>query len=205
MGGIGFLLVIFIYIAGSRALVAKASTLKYKIVALLAILLIPTADAIYGRIKLHQMCEADGGLKVYQVAHDVEGYMNGWAEPDKYVVEDRGYKFAESKEKYGVCNRISMQDGQLVIEKDVKPKSKYKAYIAGQVTLNKSYWYRDAIIETYPEGEVMVRDRMYSFKGGWAERFLGGFSDAGADTVRCEMRGLNPQELVLNYLKTGDK
>lgn len=205
MGGIGFLLVIILYIVGSAALVAHIPTLKFKIVALLAVLLIPTADAVYGRIKLQQMCEADGGLKVYQVAHNVEGYMNGWAEPDKYIVEHQGYKFAESEVSKGIFNRVSMQNDILKYEDNVKPQSKYKAYIAEQVRLDQSYWYQDAVIETYPEGQVMVRDRMYSFRGGWAERFLGSFADAGTDSVRCEMRGLNSQELVLKYLKTGDK
>lgn len=205
MGGLGFLLVIILYIAGSVAMVAKAPTLKSKIVVLLAVLLIPTADAIYGRIKLNQMCESDGRLKVYQVAHNVEGYMNGWAEPDKFTVEHQGYKFEESKEVHGVCNRVSMQNGELVYEKNVKPQSKYKVYLAQRVTLNDDYWYQDDVIETYPEGKQLLRYRVIAFNGGWAEKFLGSFSDAGANSVFCEKRWPEERDLIKMVLKTGSK
>ena len=204
MGGIGFLLVIFLYIVVLVSLVAKAPTLKYKILVLLAVLLIPTADAIYGRIKLHQMCKADGGLKIYKVAHNVEGFMDQWAEPDKYVVEHKGYKFAESKEEYGLCNRVSMQNGELVFEKNVKPKSKYKAYLSdgSDIGSDKLYWRQEAVVETYPEGEVIAEIVRIGFRGGWAERFLGSFSDAGSSSVLCkETQDLDPRKLLLQISK----
>ena len=204
MGGLGFLLVIFLYIIVSAALVKKAPTLKYKIVVLLAVLLIPTADAIYGRIKLNQMCEADGGLRIYKQPHNIEGYMTDFDQADDYAVKKGIFKFSESEEHLGVCTRVSMQNGELVYEKDVKPISKYKPHFGKFVTLDGSYFYRDSIVETYPEGEVVARDRAYFFKGGWAERFLGGFADAGPDWVHCEKFSLDYMELLLT-LKAGDK
>lgn len=204
MGGIGFLLVIFLYIVGSVALVAKAPTLKYKIVALLAVLLIPTADAIYGRIKLHQMCEAEGGLRIYKQPHNIEGYMTDYDLADDFAVRKGTFKFSESEERNGVSTRVSMQNGELVYEKDVKPISKYKPHFGKFVSLDDSYFYRDSIVETYPEGEVVARDRAYFFKGGWAERFLGSFADAGPDWIRCEKPSLDYMELLLT-LKAGDK
>lgn len=204
MGGIGFLLVIILYIVGSAALVAKAPTLKYKIVVLLAVLLIPKADAIYGRMKLDQMCEADGGLKIFKQPHNIEGYMTDFDQANDYDVKNGKFKFSESEAKYGRCNRVSMQNGELVYEKDVAPISKYKNGWGETVKLDDAYEYTDAIIETYPEGEVVTRFRGYSFRGGWAERFLGSFADAGPDRVRCERRGLDPYELLLT-LKAGDK
>lgn len=204
MGGIGFLLVIILYIVGSAALVAKAPTLKYKIVVLLAVLLIPTADAVYGRMKLNQMCKADGGLKVYKQPHDMEGYMTSNEHVDDYLVKNGVFKFSESEAKHGVCTRVFMQNGELVYEKDVKPISKYKPHFGKFVTLNNSYFYQDSIVETYPEGEVAARDRAYFYKGGWAERFLGSFADAGPGWVHCEKRRLDYMELLLT-LKAGDK
>jgi hypothetical protein len=206
MGGIAFLLVIFLYFVISVALVAKAPTLNYKIVALLAVLLIPTADAIYGRIKLNQMCKADGGLKVYQVAHNVEGYMDNWAEPTKFAVEHQGYKFSESKQRLGVCDRVSMQNGELVYEKNVTPISKYFARHDTEGTANPSYWYDDTIVESYPEGKVLARNRIYIFDGGWAERFMAGFGGDSRAPVACEgARNFSTTELVELVLKRGDK
>ena len=205
MGGIGFLLVIILYIVGSAALVAKAPTLKYKIVALLAVLLIPTADAVYGRYKLNQMCKAEGGLRVYQVVHNVEGFMDNWAEPNKYAVEHQGYKFTESKERLGVCDRVSMQDGQLVFEKNVTPKSKYSARYDTKNTVDPSFWYQDTIVETYPQSEVMARNRVFIFNGGWAERFMAGFGGDSRISVTCDVPNLSTTELIKLALKTGDK
>lgn len=205
MGGLGFLLVIFLYIVVLVALVVKAPTLKYKIVVLLAVLLIPTADAIYGRMKLNQMCEAEGGLKIYQVAHNVEGYMDNWAEPTKFAVEHQGYKFAESKQRLGVCDRVSMQNGELVYEKNVTPTSKYFARYDTKDTAEPSFWYKDTIVETYPEGEVLARNRIFIFNGGWAERFMAGFGGDSRISVTCQVPSLSTTELVKLVLKTGDK
>lgn len=205
MGGIGFLLVIFLYIVVSIALVAKAPTLKYKIVVLLAVLLIPTADAIYGRIKLNQLCEADGGLKIFKQPHSIEGYMTSNEHVDDYLVKKGVFKFSESEEQQGVSTHVSMQNGELVYEKDVKPISKYKTYLGDSVQLDNAYGYQDSVVETYPEGEVVVRDREYFFRGGWAERFLGSFADAGPSSVGCERHKLLPQELIMTIKKSGEK
>lgn len=204
MGGLGFLLVIFVYLLGSVALVVFTPTLKYKALMLLAVVLIPSADAIYGRMKLNQMCKADGVLRVYSVAHNVEGYMNQWAEPDVYAVEHEVFKFAESKARLGVCDRVSMQEGKLVYEKNVPPISKYKAYLSdgGDISSDKLYWRQEAIVETYPEGKVIAEIVRIGFRGGWAERFLGNFSDAGSSSVLCkEKQDLDPRKLLLEISK----
>ena len=97
-----------------------------------------------------------------------------------------------------------MQNGELEYEKNVKPISQYKAFLGNVVQLDSSYGYQDSSVETYPEGEVVARDRAYFFRGGWAERFLGGFADAGSSSVGCEKDKLLPRELLLT-LKAGDK
>lgn len=203
MGGIGFLLVIFLYIVVSVKLVAKAPTLKYKIVALLAVLLIPSADAIYGRIKLHQMCEADGGLRIFKVEHNVEGVLSDGV-LDDFAIKNSEYKFSEAEVRKGIFNRLSLQNGKLVLEENVQPRSKYKSYITTPSKINKLYWRQDAIIETYPESEVMVRDTLFGFRGGWVERFIARFAGANEITVVCNKHGLSSQQLLIKYLK-GDK
>jgi len=203
MGGLGFLLVIFVYIFVTFALVILTPTLKFKALVLLSALLIPSADAIYGRIKLNQMCKADGGLRIYKQPHDIEGYMSEFI-PDETAVKNRFFTFSEAEVSKGVFNRSSMQNGTLIHEKNVKPRSRYKAYLGNVVQLNSSYGYQDSVVETYPEGEVVARDRLYLFWSGWAERFLDGFADAGPSWVKCNKARLLPRELLLT-LKSGDK
>lgn len=205
MGGLGFLLVIFLYFACSLLLLIFAPRLKYKLLVLLAVLLIPSADAIYGRMKLKQMCEADGGIRVLKLPHeDIEGYMNNYDEPDDYAVKNGMFKFSESEERNGVCTRASIKNGELIYEKGVKPISKYKDIGWKTFKLDDAFEYADSIVETYPEEEILVRFRTYFFRGGWAESFLGGFADAGPDWVHCTGQKLEPRELLLT-LKTGGK
>lgn len=161
MGGIGFLLVIILYVVGSAALVAHVPTLKYKLVALLTVLLIPTADAVYGRYKLKQMCAVEAGLKVYKVAHGVEGFMRDSA--DEYWIKKYGYQFTEGKNSLNYY-RFSKQNGQIIREDNVTPKSKYR--------LRKSYddtsVYRRSqlLIEDIATGEILATDTMLTFEGG---------------------------------------
>jgi hypothetical protein len=45
-------------------------------------------------------------------------------------------------------------------------------------------------------GEVISRYRQYGFKGGWAERFLGGFADSGAQGVGCPLSKADHYEFL---------
>ena len=74
MGGLLGLLLIGLYIGGAYKIVQWIKPIWGKTLAVVVVVLIPTADAVYGRIKLKQMCEADGGLKIYRTVEGVEGF-----------------------------------------------------------------------------------------------------------------------------------
>ena len=63
MGGLGILFVIVFYLAISLLLVIQVKPILAKLAIFLIAVLLPTADAVYGRYKLKQMCEAEGGGK----------------------------------------------------------------------------------------------------------------------------------------------
>jgi hypothetical protein len=58
-------------------------------------------------------------------------------------------------------------------------------YRITSVLIGKNNFYSRSIlaVETFPEKDVLATDLQIGFNGGWAERFLGGFSDAGAGSV----------------------
>jgi len=62
MGGLAVLLLLGFYLWGAYKIVRLAKPRWAKALVILVVILIPTADAVYGRIKLRQMCEAEGGL-----------------------------------------------------------------------------------------------------------------------------------------------
>lgn len=177
----------FIYI---RPLWAKA-------IVLILALLIPSADAIYGRYKLKQMCAAEAGLKVYRVEEHVEGFM-GYA--DEEMITKHGYKFVEEKNSPNYY-RLSKENGQIMREDKVTPKSKYQLH---QIRGDKKSVYRRSqyLIEDIATGEILATDTRLTFKGGWAERFLAQFSDAGVGNVAWCSDNPYPEIRIENLIKS---
>jgi hypothetical protein len=180
MGGLAVLFLLSFYFVITVALVVKAKGLPYKVLALVIMLLIPTADAIYGRYKLKQMCAAEGGLKVYRVAEHVEGFMTSTA--DEIWIKKYGFQFSEGERSKGNYYRISKQNDQIVVEENVTPKSHYqvRSYHEGEQTLYLKYKHVASLITS---GEKLAEHTEIGFRGGWAERFLAAFSDAGSGVV----------------------
>lgn len=178
MGGLAVLFFLGLYFVLTVTVIVKAKPLWAKGLVLLAALLIPTADAVYGRYKLKQMCAAEAGLKVYRVAENVKGFMD--SSTDEATLKKYNFQFTEggNPSRY---YRFSKQDNQVVIEENVAPISQYR--------LRKSYEdkniYRRSqfLIEDIATGEILATDTRLAFKGGWAERFLAQFSDAGIGNV----------------------
>lgn len=200
MGGLGALFVIGLYIFLAIKVFKSAKTTSAKAIAVLLILLIPTADAIYGRIKLQQMCKAEGGLKVYRVAEHVEGFMADTAGED--WVRQYGFQFSEGSSSPKIYYRFSMVNGKFTIEENVESKSKFKVKLTTLDNIGVLYWRQFYSIETIPSGEVLATETQIGFRGGWAERLIATFSDAGIGAVAlCNSAGLDHKKLILATLK----
>lgn len=201
MGGLAVLALLGLYIFLAIKVFKAAKTTSAKVITLLLILLIPTADAIYGRIKLQQMCKAEGGLKVFRVAHGVEGFMADMS-ADEYMVKSHGYKFSEAESSTGKYYRVSMLNGNIVREDNVNLLSKFKVKETYLQNVGELYWQQLYSIEAIPSGEVLATETQIGFRGGWAERLVATFSDAGIGSVAlCNSAGLDPRKLVLATLK----
>lgn len=182
MGGLGFLLVIALYIAGANFVVKRVPTRWGKALVVLVFVLIPTADALYGRyVKLPELCK-DAGVTVFKKASKEGGLMTWSPSPDAHWINAIGIAFVEGTVgPYGSSARISMVDGKPVLELSVIPKSRYR--MSEQVRLNSPFgdnYVGDEIrIEDRISGEILSQYREYGFNGGWAERFLGHFAGSG--------------------------
>ncbi len=215
MGGLAVLFLLGLYFVLTVLAVIKVKPVWAKGPVLLAVLLIPTADAMYGRYKLKQMCAAEAGLKVYRVAHNVEGFADTDASGD-YWVKEHAFQFIERLPQklytgnslyHLVTNRWSRQGGQIVIEEKVSPKSRYRVNSKYIGWVNDSYLRNQYFVEDIATGEILATDTLIAFNGGWAERLMGAFSDAGAGSVGswCSNTELDPvirhRRIVLNTLK----
>lgn len=202
MGGLAVLFLLGLYFVLTVLAIVKVKPLWAKGLVLLTALLIPTADAVYGRYKLKQMCAAEAGLKVYKVAHNVEGFMVDGA--DEPMLEKYGFEFIEGESSPRKYYRFSKKNGQIVIEENITPKSVYRvrSYHESELGLYLKYKQDVTAIQS---GEKFAEHSEIGFKGGWAERFLAAFSDAGGGVVKwctpLPWLGNPKDEVIVNSLK----
>ena len=200
MGGLAVLFLLGIYIFIAYKVVGLAKTKALKAVALAVILLIPTADAIYGRIKLKQMCAAEGGLKVYRVAEHVEGFMADAA--DGFYIQRFGYQFTESERTHGKYYRASKQNDQIVIEENVMLKSQYRIRLKNIGDTKDSYLRSQYLVENINTGEILATDTQIGFNGGWVERLVAMFGDGGISPTWCVYKiWMDPANILNNSMK----
>jgi hypothetical protein len=182
MGGLGVIFFIAFYLVIALKVFGKFKASRYKWLVVALIVLIPSGDAVVGRLYLKYLCANEGGLKVYRVAERVEGFMEDGGIDDDWV-KNGGYQFSESAPVNGLVTRYSRQpDGRIIKEESVMPKSKYRvrSIVLGQHDIYMRYQYE---VADQAGIEVLATDTQIGFNGGWAERFLAQFSDAGGGGV----------------------
>lgn len=201
MGGLAVVFFIGLYIAIAYWVFKRCGGSKFRWLALALAVLIPSGDAIIGRLYLKHLCAEEGGLKIYRVAEHVDGFMGDGSHSD-YWVKEHGYQFAEDRPVNGMTTRYSQQNGQIVQKDKVLPISKYRLSLLNFGETKHVYMRQQYVLKTINTGEVLASDTQIYFNGGWAERFLAAFSDAGGGSVeRCGNSRLNYEKLVVTVLK----
>jgi hypothetical protein len=201
MGGLAVLLLLgFYFFIGYKIVEAlKPKFAKWLVAGIL--ILIPTADAVVGRIYLQRLCATEGGLKVYRVVQGVDGVMEQSREIDDDWVKNHGFQFSESVPVNGLVVRYSRQNGQIIREEKVKPNSLYQ--VRFRHLGERDVYPRDVTdVVVISTGEILAAYANIGFSGGWAERYLSGFSDAGRSVVAwCEHPMSPVADVVINSLK----
>lgn len=200
MGGLLVLVLIAGYISGTAKLFKYVGPYWAKALVVLAAILLPTADAVYGRIKLKQMCEAEGGLHIYRVVEGVEGFDDPTDEPREALLKTYGYRFIEGEELGGERSRLSLQaDGMMVREIGITPISEY-VYEMDKGDFHDTYHRTEMRIRVRSSGEVLSRAVNIKYAGGWVERFVSGLYAASGNAGYC-LPFFYGTELVTKTLK----
>lgn len=204
MGGLAALFFIGLYIAIAYWVFKRFKESRFRWLVLAVAVLIPSGDAVVGRLYLKHLCAEEGGLKVYRVAEHVDGFMEQLG--TDYWVSVGGYRFSEDFPMNGKVTRYVRQDGQIVQLDNVLPQSQYRVrrqHIGG---VRDRYRRSVFLVESILSGEILATDTQIAFNGGWAERFIALFSDSGGGTVAwCTNVELDPvvrhRRLVSSTLK----
>lgn len=201
MGGLGILLVVGLYIAIGLLVVIKSPG-WWRLVALLAVIVIPTADAMWGRyVTLPRLCK-DAGLKVYAKASIDGGFMRSTASDD--LLKRFGFPFVEGIDGAGKVYRRSMRDGQPQVELDVKPRATY-VFRTSRTGDGTRFLSEVFSIEERETGKPLAEARAHTFLGGWAEQLLARFTDAGRSGVKgCGWEAMNGDELIASVFGKGE-
>ena len=174
MGGLLFFFLIGLYIWVASKFVRRARPWWGKVVLVLVFILIPTADAFYGRIRLKQMCEAEGGLKINRVVKGVDGFYAPHIQ--LYWLLDRGYQYVE----YGADEfvRTTRDPAGKRIEQHV---ARLDSLYAFEISVDRQpgFVFEKLLVKDRHTQEVLGTSTNIAFYGGWAERFLGSIADSG--------------------------
>lgn len=185
MGGLLVLALIAGYVWGAAKLFKRVGPSWAKALVVVAAILIPTADAVYGRIKLKHMCEAEGGLHVYRVVEGAEGFDYPIMTPNDEWITKYGYLFVEGEELSGKRSRVSLQpDGKIVRAVGVTPIAKY-VYELDKGDVRDTFQRIESRVLARDSGEVLGRVVNISYAGGWFERFVNGLYAARGTAGRC--------------------
>lgn len=203
MGGLAALFFIGLYIAIAYWVFKRCGGSNVRWLVLAVAVLIPSGDAVVGRLYLKQLCAEEGGLKVYRVAEHVDGFMDDYRD---YWVKAGKYQFTEEFPVNGKVIRYSKNNGQIIREDNVLPQSQYRVRLQHMGDVHDRYLRNMYLVESIPNGEILATDTQIAFNGGWAERFIALFSDAGGGTVAwCTNTELDPvarhRRLVTTALK----
>jgi hypothetical protein len=206
MGGLLVLVLIGLYVWVAYKVARRVKLAWAKALVVLVALLIPTADAVYGRVKLKQICEAEAGLKIYKAVTGVEGFeMTGFL-PKDFWLKEFGYKFVEGRNFDGSLARLSLDDkGNVVEDKNPFRKSKYRYDQESVQTTVAHIVLSHYFVRDINTNETLGVYNNFVFLGGWVERAMAAlYGQAGFSATRCpvDRADVQVEKLVTSVLRT---
>ena len=185
MGGLLVLFLVGLYLWAGYKVVRWTPTIWGKALVIIAAVLIPTADAVYGRYKLKEMCAAEGGLHIYRVVEGAKGFDDPADVPREESIRNDGYKIVEGQELSGKRSRLSLRpDGSVFRDEGITPTSEY-VYELDKGDSKEIYHRTESRIRVRNTGEVLGRAVNIRYAGGWFERFVAGVYAARGTAGTC--------------------
>lgn len=198
MGGFLILFVAALYIFTVYWIAKKIKSRWGKIIATILLVLIPTVDAIYGRLKLKQLCGTEGGLHVFHTVSNAKGIFQKNEPREDWIVK-YGFDFIEGeymKNGHVENLRLVKTDQNRVTKLFNLPLiSEYEIRLQNQPDIQKNYehtkyatWIRkDIYIENRNTHEILGRITDFNYAGGWIERLISEMYASRGDAGSCNI------------------
>lgn len=201
MGGLLILVLLGLYVWGAYKLVLRPRKLWMKVVVTLVAVLIPTADAVYGRVKLEEICEAEGGLRIFRTVTKVDGLYSGNSIPEDEWITREGYKFVEGRALNGKNVRKERHENGSVIQlNDVSIKSQFGfGFTNGDHTA--TFGRTQLYIYALDSKERLASVTNITFRGGWVERLVSGIYAGTPNSEGCHLKDFGSISWVKSVLK----
>ena len=203
MGALLILVLFIAYLVISIWVIAKVKPRWGKWVALLIAVLIPTADAVYGRMKLKALCATEGGMKIFRTVEGVEGFYNMGGSADDGLLVKHEYRFVEGDAKGDSHERKSkLLTGEIVWEANVRLKSRFAIKLVPG-NLRDKYLKNETQIIDISTNEILARTTRFSYSGGWVERSIAGLYGQRANVADCRFgySQEDREQFILSVLK----
>lgn len=174
MAGLFLIVLIGGYIFLAWWAIQKPRALWMKALLILAFVLIPTADEIYGRSKLNRLCENEGGLKVYATVDGVNGFRQAdEVNPYGDWMKRMGYKFIEGRPK-GTNQRVKRisLNAESILVTDVAAISIAEYELAKEETQKNGFLKSVDAVKELKSGKILGTFTRFAYYGGWARLLI---------------------------------
>ncbi len=203
MGGLLVLVLVGLYLWIAYVAVRKVPKVWGKALALVVVVLIPTADAVYGRLKLKHLCETEGGMKIIKAVEGVEGFDVDSSSPTSEWLTKYGYQFVEGTSLGGKPMRLRRgSEGKILEEQNIVPQSRYRYEYSGG-DFGAGYALAEYRIRDVQTNEILARNKNISYEGGWVERLIARIYAAKGYAGACQdgAERISAYKLVTETLK----
>lgn len=161
---------------------------------------IPFGDHALGYVHFSQLCEREGGTKIYRTVPKAEGFQ-WWAISSGQMALQYGYTFVEGGVDVDRVRRYEVKDGTVTEYKNVPSISTYVVDPADRTQPEERQLgiirYRRMIADRRT-GEMLAEHVSFQYRGGWLIRaLLAGFGGFGA---KCRP-GIDSERFITSVLK----
>lgn len=184
MSGLYLIAIVIAYSAGALWAAGRIRSAWGKALAVVVAFLLPTADAVYGRLELERACKAEGGTKILRTVSGVDGFYSPYA--DEKFITRYGFRYVESGLTPRSYVRLERAEGKLKRTPIDQPGSRYQFRERHGAPADTYLVDRYEMVDRSTD-EILAVTTNINYAGGWVERVVGKVAGSRPTAVTCNV------------------